>query len=212
MDETFSGPVPIPTEVVGDGWDDDGDLLTPARARAARTKAEHGYWFRLPRTGGKALVRRISGSDRASIGSLPQHQQKLVLDALAKSGEQPSALRADGSINPAQWQRNAKANEEICNAYCVAGFLRPRLIFSEAERTDDSEVVVTDVDPHDRQLFFLWSETDNQATANLFRPAVDEAAQPDLVVETGGLGGGIVDAAVRPAGDAGGRVRQRRSA
>jgi hypothetical protein len=202
--QTFSGPVPIPVEFVDEvGADDQGDLLTPERARSARTKAGQGFWFRLPRTGGKALVRRITSADRVAIGTLPQHQQQRVLNALAKVGDQPSAMRSDGSVALAQWQRNSKANEEICNAYCVAGFVKPRLIFSEMERTDDGQVLVTDLDAYDRQQFFLWSETNNEAAAALFRAVADEPA-PD--VEVGGPGGVVGEAAIGVSGTKRGRV------
>jgi len=199
---TFSGPVPIPTELVDDPIDDT-DLLTPERVQAARTRAEQGYWYRLPRTGGKALVRRITSADRVAIGTLPQHQQQRVLNALAKVGDQPSAMRSDGSVSLAQWQRNSKANEDICNAYCVAGFLKPRLIFSEMERTADDQIPVELIDPYDRQQFFLWSETNNEAAAGLFRPVADE---PALDVEVSGPGGVVGEAAVRSARTQRGRM------
>lgn len=206
MDNAFSGPVPIPAELVDDTVEED-DLLTPERARAARTKAEQGFWFRLPRTGGKALVRRITSADRVAIGTLPQHQQQRVLNALAKVGDQPSALRSDGSVSVSQWQRNSASMEEITNAYCVAGFLKPRLIFSESQRSADDQICVDLIDPYDRQQFFLWSETNNEAAAQLFRPVADEPNVDVLDRPTEST----TATAIGSLGDEGSGIRRRRA-
>jgi len=177
-----SAPVPfVPVDPADDL--EAPDLLTPEAARASRVQADRGYWFKLTRTGGRALVRRLSATDRVSIGHLPFHQQQRVLNALARMGENADTRRFDGSVSVPQALRNLANQEEGINAYCVAGFLKPKLIYAERERTAVDEVVVTDLDPIDRRQFFLWCETDNEAAADraepfLGQPALDVPHRP----------------------------------
>jgi hypothetical protein len=173
------------------GDDPVADLLTPARVAAAKAQAERGYWFALSRTGGRARVRRISAADRVQVGHLPFPQQQRVLNALARMTETATARRADGSVSVPQALRNMREQEEVVNAYCVAGFLQPRLIFREEERTSPDEIVVGDLDFTDRRQFFLWCETDNEAAA--------ERAAPFLGQPPGGLPAGPAVAAAAPA-------------
>lgn len=170
-----STPIPIATPAGGEA---PPDILTPERVAAAKLQADLGYWFRLTRTGGTARVRRISAADRIAVGHLPFAQQQRVLDALAGVGQTANALRSDGSVSVPQALRNMAEQDELVNAYCVAGFLQPRLIFREQERTAPDQIVVTDLDSQDRRQFFLWCETDNEAAAERAKPFLGEPAQP----------------------------------
>jgi hypothetical protein len=163
-----SSPAPV-------GASDDDGFLTPDKARKARERAEHGHVFTLQRTGGKALVRRFIVSDHATIGTLPAAMQQRVLDGLNKINSAANAVKSDGHISRDIAMQNMKANEQAINAYCVAAFIRPPLIFSEGDRTEPNQVLVTDIDLYDRQMVFLWGNTDHEEAAKRVAPFPDES-------------------------------------
>lgn len=163
--------------------DPDDGILTPEKARAAREAAQQGRRFRLVHTGGWAVVRRFTPTDRIAIGRLPEAQQQRVLNALAKASDNANARRSDGTISRSIALDNMRRQEDLINAYCVAGFVRPPLIFAETDRTNPDQVVVTDLDMKDREAFFAVCETDSEAAARRFAPFPGEPAGD---VATGG--------------------------
>jgi hypothetical protein len=131
------------------------EFLTPNMAKAARERAERGYIFDLRWTGGKAHVRRINPADRAMIATLPDHLQEKVFRALAEIAQSDAALDPKtGIVSVSKGLKNLGKLEDTVNAYCVAGFIQPQLIFIEADRTDENQVVVTDIDWMDRYDYF----------------------------------------------------------
>jgi hypothetical protein len=148
---------------------DDG-FLTPQKAREARQRTERGVVFTLERTGAKAIVRRIYAADHVAIGQLPAQMQQRVLDGLAKLTNAANAMRSDGRVSRDIALQNMRGNEEAVNAVCVAAFVKPRLIFAEAERTHPGEVVVTDIDLWDRQQVFLYTQSENEEAAKHAAP------------------------------------------
>lgn len=156
----------------------DDEFLTPDRARQAREQAERGFIFRLKWTGGKAHVRRIDPTDRLVMGQLPDRMQGRVLKALTDYGQTSSALDKGGNIVPAKVMNNLAKQEDLVNAYCIIGFLKPRLIASEADRTSDDEVVVTDIAWQDRRAFWGVCTSDEEAAANRLEPFPDEPLSP----------------------------------
>jgi len=93
-------------------------------------------------------------------------------------------------------RQNAMRQRALVDAYCVAGFIEPRLCLTEDEQTNVDDWLLSDIHPTDRIAFFNWcsgAHTEAAATVETFpdRPAED--------VATGGPGGVDSDAAERSA-------------
>jgi hypothetical protein len=179
------------------------DFITPDRARHAREERERPIVFDLPKTGGKALVRRVTLSDVASIARLPESLQRRVLamvDELQRIGE-PTALKVDGTIDYDKALKLLKGDADGVDAVCVMGFLRPPLIFDERERTSPDQVPVGDLDPVDRRAFYDFCTGKQEAEAARLEPF---PAGPVAALAPGGPGGVDPQPPVDPAGSAGG--------
>ncbi len=70
--------------------------------------------------------------------------------------------------------RNLETNEEQANLYCTAGFVVPRLVETEAEVTDDTTWLVTDVHIQDRLDFQNACVGSDAASARRLAPFPDE--------------------------------------
>ncbi len=146
--QTESVPEPTPAPSVP----------TREQARAKRAQERIGFWMALPWTGGQAHVRLLSMADRSTLVGLPRDQQSLVIAVFEESNK----LNA-GKLTIERISKNAGHQERLANVLCVAGFLTPRLVPTEAD-VDESDphcMVVTDLHIQERIRYFQMA-TGNQ--------------------------------------------------
>jgi hypothetical protein len=130
-----------------------------------------------------ARVRRLTTMDRAAIEQLPQDVQAKVWDGLRIVQEE--RRRADGGEDPRSLLEAVTNNEKVlpaANAYCIASFIDPVLVASEAELAQHpNAMLVDDIAAEDRVTFF-WACNDPNSEAarsmKLFRPPVEADATP----------------------------------
>jgi hypothetical protein len=166
-------------------------ILTTSLAEIARQKREAVQEFELTATapGAFAKVRLVDLSDQATLTSLPETLLRKILgianDVELREGR-TNPVQEDGTLDVERAIRVAKANARAVDAYCVAGFVEPPLIFTEGERVRDDQVVVSDIHPADRQRFFEWCQGRHAEASAAVEPFPDGSAEG---VATGGSGG-----------------------
>jgi hypothetical protein len=154
--------------------------LSAALAKQAKAQRERGYVFHLRAMNATALVRKLSLGDQAVLGALPQFIQTKLLQGLADVAQTKSALRTNGALDTHQALSNIARREDLINATCVAGFIDPPLILSEAHRTSDDQILVTDLDYDDRLRFFnaCNGDADEVKALEPFLGPARDAAEP----------------------------------
>jgi hypothetical protein len=167
-------------------------VLTASLADQARQKREAVQDFALTATapGAYARVRLVDLSDQATLSSLPESLLRRVLgianDIELREGK-TTPVQDDGSLDIERAIRLAKANARAIDAYCVAGFVEPSLIFSEEDRIHDAQVIVSDIHPADRTRFFEWCQGRHTEAAAAVEP-FPGAQQLDSGVDAGRSG------------------------
>lgn len=112
---------------------------------------------------------------------------KVVNDVESKEGTvAPIDISKPDEIDLTAAKQNAMRQRAIVDAYCLAGFVEPRLVMTEDAQANVDDWLLSDIHPSDRIAFFNWcngQHTEATATAVEFpdRPAED--------VATGGPGG-----------------------
>lgn len=143
--------------------------LTRERAREAKQREERGYLFPLPYTGGEARVRRIPLAKLASITGLSGEMQATVLEVFRE-------IQAGGTFAVRSWQdleRNQRRQEELANGLCIAGFVEPRLVETEAEAdmaNDASVLWVEEIDIRDRLTYLQTVMNPDSEAAKAMAP------------------------------------------
>jgi hypothetical protein len=191
-------------------------ILTTSLAELARQRREAVQEFELTATQRElkmvepiyAEVRMVDLADAATLSALPETLLRKVLsianDVEVREGR-ANPIAEDGSLNIERAIKVAQANTEAINAYCVAGFVKPQLIFTNAERTNDDQVLVSDIHPADRQRFFDWCQGRHAEAAATVAP-FPGPRELDPGVDAGGPGGidgGQAEHATEPAPDDG---------
>jgi len=98
------------------------------------------------------------------VGHLPARLQRKVWEMVSENSKGAAAVTSDGSLNPAQALNNLKRAEAVADAYLVAGFIKPRVIFTEADRESPGDVLVEEIEVTDKQAYVLWCEGDEKET------------------------------------------------
>jgi len=153
--------------------------ITRAVALAARERERRGFSFELFRTapGERAHVKRLSLADRTMLGSLPSAMQERVLRLLNET-------RGDGDAGPltiARITKNQTRQEDLANAFCVAGFIDPVLVGTEADLAANPDaLVVTDLALEERLAYLNACLGNDEVAARRLEPFLDE---PDGVVD-----------------------------
>lgn len=157
-----------------------------------RRQVEDGLLFPLSATSigedkvWQARVRRLNTTDRAAIEMLPTAMQETVMAGLKAFQKLQKETK-----DPDTLMDVAKQNDEMmttANAFCLAGFIEPRLVATEAELSANTDAyLVTDIAAEDRlSWFFACADADHAAARSLksFRPE----SSPDVPArETGRL-------------------------
>lgn len=110
----------------------DDNLFSYEEALAAQEQRERGYLFFLQGTADgvprPVRVRKIPMAHLASIQGLSPRQQNLVMEVLNDAQA--------GRLNAKTWTELSKTQdkqEELADAMCIGGFMKPRLVGTEAE-------------------------------------------------------------------------------
>jgi len=148
------------------------DFPTREQARERRERERRGFLMPLPRTGGWARVRSLSLADSAAFAGLPMQAANQVLRVFEE-------LQAEGGAGPLTMERlrrNQERQERLANLVCCAGFVRPRLVLTEAELDDDPHtMLVTDLHLDERLRYLQLALGQDGEAAKSLRP-VDGAA------------------------------------
>lgn len=143
--------------------------LTRERARDAKQREARGYLFPLPYTGGEARVRRIPLAKLATITGLSGEMQSTVLEVFRE-------IQQGGTFAVRNWQdleRNQRRQEDLANGLCIAGFVEPRLVESEAEAdaaNDPSVLWVEEIDIRDRLTYLQTVMNPDSEAAKAMAP------------------------------------------
>jgi len=164
---------------------------------------EDGYEFPLAATslvyGQKLTARahRLSTTDKAAIDALPTTLQDTVWSGIKQFAE----LVKDGR-EPASLAEAAARNDEIrkaANGFCIAAFIEPRLVATEAELAGNpGAYVVDDIEAEDRISFMYACLDADSAQAKQLRPFRRERAHDvphDAAVPVAAASIGIVEPA-----------------
>jgi len=146
------------------------NVLTRQEALAARrAEQEKGFLFALPLTGGEAIVRMLTVADRVTMKQLPSK----IRDELAY--EMNRGRRGLPTQTANQMIENVEVQERIANAFCVLGFMKPRLVLTEEEVNPNDPYCwcVTDLHIEERVAYLnrcLATESRQQQQLIPFRP------------------------------------------
>lgn len=145
------------------------------QAAAMRQAERDGVPFWCHRTGFEAKVKLLSLADRAMLAGIPAQLQAQLTASLT------GAQRAGGSRTFSDLLRTVGEDEQLANAFCIAGFVWPRLVATEAELDGSDDCwVVTDLHIDERKKYLslvMGGEQEEMAKiANFLRERVAGAA------------------------------------
>lgn len=168
------------------------------QARAMRQAEREGVPFHCHKTGFEARVRMLSLADATMLAGIPPTLQAQLTASLS------GADRRERGRGFAELLRAVSEDEALANAFCVAGFVSPRLVLTEEELDGSDDCwLVTDLHIEERKKYLgVVMGTEREELARIARFLHARMA--------GDAAGGAVPAAAaaeRPAGDAGGGVR-----
>jgi len=177
-------------------------------AQRIRAKREAVHDFRLTATEqllGEPLpparVRIPDLGDGEILNGLPDSLLRTMLQVASdieagKPGIAPVDLSKPDEIDITAAKQNAMRQRALVDAYCVAGFIEPRLCLTEDDQTDADDWLLSDIHPADRIAFFNWCNGVHTEAAATVEPFPD---RPTEDVATGGPGGVDSEAAERSA-------------
>lgn len=104
-------------------------IVSREEARRKRQEESRGFLMELPFTGGFAHVHKLTVATLAMTAGLPVEAQNQVIKVFREFAEenQTTVLTWD------RFAKNAKRNQEMADTLCCAGFIKPRLVMTEAE-------------------------------------------------------------------------------
>lgn len=122
-------------------------IVSREEARKRREEESRGFLMPLAFTGGFAHVHRLTLAAMAQTVGLPVEAQNTVVRVFREYAVE----NANAPLTWDRFQKNARRNQEMADALCVVGFIKPRLVATEAELdgTDDCWLV-TDIHPEER--------------------------------------------------------------
>jgi hypothetical protein len=173
-------------------------MLTAALASKAMKRRNETHTFSLPATARAADVPAIEVTvkvpdlgDPEILTALPDQLLRTILmavnDVEAREGNQQAIdISKPEEVDFVQAKRQAFRNTALINAYCLAGFVEPQLVLTEAEQKNTSQVLLEAIHPTDRAAFFNWCQQPHMEAAAAVEPFPDG---PDEGVAAGGPGG-----------------------
>jgi len=173
--------------------------VSRAQALAMRQAEREGVPFWCHKTGFEARVKLLSLADSTMLAGIPPALQGQLTASLA--GADRAGGRGRGF---AELLRAVGEDEALANAFCIAGFVSPRLVLTEEELDGSDDCwVVTDLHVEERKKYLgLVMGTEREEMAKIASFLRERVA--------GDAAGGAVPAAAaaeRAAGDGGGGVR-----
>lgn len=177
--------------------------ISRKQAAAMRQAERDGVPYWCHRTGFEARVRMLSLADTTMLSGIPPALQQQLTASLT------GANRQAGGRTFADLLRTVGDDEALANAFCIAGFVSPRLVLTEEELDGSDDCwLVTDLHIDERKKYMgLVMGTEQEEMAKIARFLHARMA--------GHADRGTVPApaaAQRPPGDAGRRVRAKGAA
>lgn len=162
-------------------------ILTSETAELAKEARLAPQEFALEATapGAIARVRVVDLNSLDDILALPERFRRQIFEMQKEVERRNGNFTVkddDGNIDIESGMEAIRLYKQAIDLYCLAGFVEPKLITSEHERTDTAQVLIELVHPADRQRFFEWCQSRNtgaNATVAKFpkRPSQDVATR-----------------------------------
>ena len=141
----------------------------PTRQQATERMAQEqvGFYMDLPRTGGHAHVRHLAIADLTTVAGLPTQTQTTVLRVFREIAE----ASGGAALSWEQLAKNQKRNKEMADAICVIGFIKPRLVMTEAELDGDPHtMLVSELHVTERTRYLNICTGQDEEAAKKLRP------------------------------------------
>lgn len=146
------------------------------RMRAQRQAArDTGIPFRLIHSGidEPVMVRRLDLLEMVQLGAFPSHLQAVVDRIIAAQigggstdRSASDVLMADGAL------AGVRHIQAMADATCIAGFVDPQLVATEAEITNPHEqFALTELNAKDRMRFWSFCQGEEAASADALKSA-----------------------------------------
>lgn len=164
---------------------------------ARKNSMEKGFWFPLETTSIqvgeeiKVNVRRISMMDKAILEILPLNVQNVVWEGLQEYQREVKKAQAAGDPQSlAEAVRNNSQALKAADAWCIASFIRPRIVRTEDELALYPDAwLLDDIAPEDR-VSLMQACTDSSSDAakllKTFREEPQADARDNGTVPSGG--------------------------
>lgn len=141
----------------------------------ARRQEELGFLFKLHRSGYDAHVRWLSISDLATLVGLPVAQQNVVLKVFNDFRAAQEKEEGKKKAPPLTWDKvleNQASGLEMADVLVVNGFIKPRVVMTEAELdpNDPYCIVVTDLHKSERLRYSQIALGQNEEEAERLIP------------------------------------------
>lgn len=136
----------------------------------------------LPFTGGFAHVHKLTVAGLAMTNGLPVEAQNQVIKVFREFAE-------ENNNAPLTWDRfakNAKRNQEMADTLCCAGFIKPRLVMTEAELDGSEDCwVVSDLHIDERLKYMNMCVGQDAEAAKALIPFPESPLGSSETVSTG---------------------------
>jgi hypothetical protein len=187
-------------------------MLTAALASKAMQRRNETHTFSLPATAREAGVPAIEVTvkvpdlgDPDVLTDLPDSLLRQILmvvnEVEAQEGTETAVdLSKPEDIDFVAAKRKAIRNKALVNAYCLAGFVEPQLVATEAEQKNTNQILLEAIHPNDRNAFFNWCQQPHAEASAKVEPFPNGSLEG---VATGGSGGVDESATERASEDVG---------
>jgi len=163
--------------------------LTRQRAKQYQQVKAQGFIFTLNHTldeDGKpmdAVVRRVTFADKEFFHGLPKSIQNQLINLNLERVRRQRETTPE-TITPSTFMRQLGSTREMANAYCIAGFVDPRVYATEADADRFDGVWVEDIDVNDRMVFLGVCEGSWEDARSVLTPFLEQSPRSVATGET----------------------------
>jgi hypothetical protein len=187
-------------------------MLTAALASKARERRLAIHKFALPATAAlagvpamEAEVRIPDLGDPELLVGLPDTLLRRILtvanEVEARGGNTNAIdLTKPDEIDLEKAKRNAKQSRALIDGYCVAGFVNPELVMTEADQKNTNQILLEDIHPADRTAFFNWCNGQHTEAAATVEPFPGGSREGVATSRSGGVDGAAAERTVEAVG------------
>lgn len=150
-----------------------------------RDQVQQREVFPLTHTGGQALVRMLPLADLVARVSLSPAQYPIVMRIFGEVKPEPAEVPKSGAEAALE---DTRRNRLLIDAICELGFIKPRLVGTQAEADaigDPWVWCVDEVDPRDLQRYFDLVTSSEVEAAKVIEPFLAQRVESEAVDESG---------------------------